>query len=282
MVFEALLRAQKAEKRPFLVFLLGILYSSIAVIFGLFAFRRDESILVISFIVFAAIPLMYMVIRLEEKKDRYVKKESVLLREHSKALFSFVALFLGILISLSLWYVFLPYGYVKELFSSQIREVMIVEQGFSGTVVRPGLFSFVILHNLQVLFFSFLFSFFFGAGAIYILTWNASVIAVALGSFIREQMVSFSESLGVTTLGAYFGSFSYGLLGYMSHGIFEMIAYFIAGIAGGIISVAVIRHDLFNKKFRKIIYDSLLLMGISVIVLLLGAFIESHISSLIF
>ncbi|MFH1592439.1 MAG: stage II sporulation protein M [Candidatus Woesearchaeota archaeon] len=282
MVFESLVKAKNAEKRPWLVFLLGILYSSIAVIFGLLLFKRDIGILVVSIIVFASIPLMYKIVRLEEKKDKRILKERKLLMEHRKALVSFVALFFGVLISLSLWYVFLPSENAKEVFSSQIKEVNIVEREFSGNAVKPGDFFRIFFNNFKVLGFSFVFSFFFGAGAIFILTWNASLIAVAVGSFVRESLSSVSGSFGFVKMAAYFGAFSYGLLGYLTHGIFEIVAFFIAGLAGGIISVAVIRHDFFDKKFKRIFLDSLWLLGISVVVLLIGALVESVLSPLLF
>ncbi|MEK6826018.1 MAG: hypothetical protein AABX90_00140, partial [Nanoarchaeota archaeon] len=66
MVFESLIKAKTAEKRPWIVFLLGILYSSIGIIFGLWLFKNDASIFVVSVIVFASIPLMYNIIKLKD------------------------------------------------------------------------------------------------------------------------------------------------------------------------------------------------------------------------
>ncbi|MEK6922591.1 MAG: stage II sporulation protein M [Nanoarchaeota archaeon] len=282
MVFESLIKAKTAEKRPWIVFLLGILYSSIGIIFGLWLFKNDASIFVVSVIVFASIPLMYNIIKLEEKKDRSELRERALLGEHKKALTSFIALFFGVLVGLSSWYIFLPSDDINTLFSSQLREVNLVEKEFSGNIVKPDDFGRIFLNNFRVLAFTFIFSFFLGAGAIFILTWNASLIAVAIGSFVRENLAIFSNNLGFGVWGAYFGSFSYGLAGYMLHGIFEIAAFFIAGLAGGIISVAVIRHDLFSKRFKKIISDSLWLIGLSIIVLLFAAFVESFMSPRLF
>ena len=44
----------------------------------------------------------------------------------------------------------------------------------------------IFINNMGVLFLCIIFSFLYGAGAIFILTWNASVIAAAIGSFIVE------------------------------------------------------------------------------------------------
>ena len=282
MVLESLIKAQKAEKRPILVFLISMLYSSAAVLLTWWIFNKESSILLISFITFASIPLMHKIILLEEKKDKNLSGELSLLMEHRKALISFTALFFGILISLSLWYIFLPSNYVEQIFSVQIKEVKTVENQFSGNVINPNYFFSVFLNNLRVLFFSFIFSFFFGAGAIFIFAWNASIISTALGSFVRESISSFSGKAGFGAISAYFGGFSYGFFGYMIHGIFEMSSYFVAGLAGGIISVAVIKHDLFNKNFKKIIVDSFSLIIISFVLLLFGAFVETFVTPLIF
>lgn len=272
MVLESLLGSKRAEKRPFLVFLLGILYSSISVLLVLYLFNRDKGVLLISFIVFMAIPLMYKVIKTEEKKEKYVKKEKTLLAEHKKAIISFTALFLGILLSLSLWYIFLPHTFSKDLFSSQIEEVSITKNKFSGNTTNPDLFFQIFFNNLRVLIFSVLFSFFFGAGAIFIFAWNASLIATAIGTFVKNSF--FYASSGIFNMEIYLSSYSYAFLAYMLHGIFEMTSYFIGGLAGGIVSIAVINHDLFSKNFKKILLDSMVLLFFSVISLVFAAVIE--------
>ena len=38
--------------------------------------------------------------------------------------------------------------------------------------------------------------------------------------------------------------YAIGMTRYMTHGIFEILAYFIGGLAGGLISVAIIRHGM--------------------------------------
>jgi len=55
---------------------------------------------------------------------------------------------------------------------------------------------------------------------------------------------------------SFLGAFGISFLRYAIHGIPEILAYFTAGLAGGIISVAVIRHDFLTKKFKNIVIDS--------------------------
>ncbi|MEK6839746.1 MAG: stage II sporulation protein M, partial [Nanoarchaeota archaeon] len=123
-----------------------------------------------------------------------------------------------------------------------------------------------------------LFSFFFGAGAIFILAWNAALIAVALGSFIHDALAT-TPNAGLWYI---LGTVSYAFFGYMAHSIFEISAYFIAALAGGIISVAVIKHDLFHKNFQRIVQDALWLVALSLILLAVGAWVETGMSPIIF
>ena len=61
----------------------------------------------------------------------------------------------------------------------------------------------------------------------------------------------------------------------MLHGIPEMLGFFIAALAGGILSVVIIRHQFKDRYFVKILGDSLLLFGVSVVLIFIAALIES-------
>ena len=277
MVFESLIKAKNAEKHPLYVLFLGIVYGTIGILFDLWLFHGKIPSLYIFMTVFAAIPLMYKLIVLEEKKDRSTTKERTLLQEHKKALICFIALFLGILASFTFWYVFLPQQDVSAIFAPQINEIPILQESIiTGRAVSPGSFAAVFLNNAKVLLISIVFSFFFGAGAIFILAWNAALISVALGSFLKEALAGGTGPVFVI------GTLSYGFFGYMSHSIFEISSYLLAGLAGGIISVAVIKHDLFTKSFKRILADALWLVLLAIILLFIGALIETSISPAIF
>jgi uncharacterized membrane protein SpoIIM required for sporulation len=116
-----------------------------------------------------------------------------------------------------------------------------------------------------------LFAFFYGVGAIFILTWNASVIGAAIGNFVNSNIG-----------GSYFTSISMGLLRYSIHGLPEMLAYFMAGLAGSIISIAIIRHDFGSGKFKHILIDSLDMIFLSVFVLFIAALLEVFVTPMFF
>ncbi|GAG01403.1 unnamed protein product, partial [marine sediment metagenome] len=79
----------------------------------------------------------------------------------------------------------------------------------------------------------------------------------------------------------YFQITSLGLLRYAIHGIPEIAAYFIGGLASGIISIAIIKHDFMGKQFKHILKDAMVLILIAVVVLIAAALIEVFITPLI-
>ena len=76
----------------------------------------------------------------------------------------------------------------------------------------------------------------------------------------------------------YAGVVTCGLFRYAPHGIPEILAYFVAGLAGGIISTAAIRHDFGTKKYINIIMDSAVLLLLSLFLLVISAWLEVYIT----
>ena len=68
----------------------------------------------------------------------------------------------------------------------------------------------------------------------------------------------------------------------MLHGFPEISAYFIGALAGGIVSIAVIRHDTKSEKFWRILQDSLNLIILAVVVLFVAALMEVFITPVLF
>lgn len=288
MVLESLISPTKAESKPSHLVFYGILYSSIAIILSLWIFRDQSSLIMVFLTVMATIPLIYNTLKIEEKKDEQIGSEKRILKEHWKALSYFMYLFIGFLISFSLWYVLLPANSVETLFSTQISTIKNINSNLikvvmpSGSFMQQDILFKIIDNNIKVLLFSVLFSFFYGAGAIFILTWNASVISGAIGLYIRNNISEITSTLGFNQISQYFSIISVGFLRYMTHGVFEILAYFIGALAGGIISIAVIKNDIYSKKFMHVMKDVFVLMLLAVIIVFLSGFIEVYITPRLF
>jgi len=281
MVFESLVNPVKAERHPLRMFLLGIFYSSIGVLLSLWIFGQWPSLVMVFLTVMASVPLVYNTIKYEEKQDKEIHDEMSLLKQHKKAISFLVMLFLGFVVGFTFWYLVLPSHLVSRLFLTQIETLNNLNSA-TGQFVSAQSFMIIYVNNMRVLFFCLFFSFFYGAGAIFILVWNASIIAAAMGGLIKKGILSIASKIGLVATGSYMHLFVCGLLRYLSHGVLEILGYFIGGLAGGIISVAVIRHDFGTKEFNHIIADSLDLIILAIVVLFLAALVEVFITPLIF
>ena len=283
MVLESLLNPLKAEKKPWEMFFLGFVYSSIAIILSLWIFKDQASLIMVFLTVMACVPIVYNTMKLEESKDLHISKEITLLKEHNKAIIFLMFLFLGITLSFVAWYVFLPSESLNFVFGKQTSTIQAINNQVSGNTYHQfSTFAKIFLNNIRVLAFALLFAFIYGAGAIFILTWNASVIGTAIGNFIRSNLGQYAGAVGFEQFANYFGVVSIGLLRYVLHGIPEIIAYFYGGLAGGLVSVAIIKKHYKNEKFSHIIVDVSELLLIAIAFLVVAALIEVFISPLLF
>ncbi len=302
MVLESLMNPLSAKRQPWEMFFVGIFYSTIAMFLGLWIFYDHASLVMVFLTALACVPLIFNAIKKEEEECKnYKAKEVFLLKEHSKVLSYLIFLFFGFIISFAVWYMLLPSHMTDTMFSTQIQTISAInskingagifdfgEKGktigafmgiggmhITGKLTSGELFWKIFENNVKVLMFCIFFSFFYGAGAIFILTWNASVIAAAIGNFVRTNI---SALTGLS----YFSIFSVGVFRYMTHGVFEILAYFMGGLAGGIISVAVIRHQIGTKQFKKVLIDSVDLILLAIGVLVVAGIIEVYVTPVLF
>ena len=286
-MLEMLVNPKKAEKRPWEMFFIGAFYATVSLLLVKWIFSGDPvlskytGILVVTFVVMFSIPFMYYAIKNEEEKDLQIKGFKPLLKEHAKALTYFMFLFLGFIVAFSFWYIVFADG--NQSFRAQIETYCIINKPayFDECVSEYGIKHIskttafltakdkivnIFANNIYVLIFTLVFSLLFGAGAIFILAWNASVISAAIGIFSESNLAKLPL----------------GLMRYMIHGVPEIGAYFSGALAGGIISIAVIRHDIHSEKFWVILQDSLNLVILAVVLLFIAALIEVFITPVLF
>lgn len=279
MVLESLFNPFAVKKKPWEMFFAGFIYTLISLFLAYISFRDHAGLLLVFLVVMAAIPLVYTAIKNEEEIDLQIQSEWKLLKEHSKVLLFLLYFFVGIVCAITIAYVFLPSSMVSEIFSIQTQAMYDVQNNVQGGITSFGLFQAIFANNLKVLLFCLIFSFLFGAGAIFILTWNASVVAVAIGMLIKINIAEVAAEVGSVTLVNYLGVGTFSFFRFMFHGIVEIAAYFIAGIAGSIISIAVIKHNLQDET---VLFDSVSLILLSLGVLLFAAVMEVYMTPVLF
>ncbi len=285
MVFESFTSPLAAEQRPTKMIVLGFVYTTLAIFLSLLVFKTYSSMIMVFLSAMAAIPLIYQIIMMEEEKDLQGRSEHWLLKEHTKALKVFMYLFIGMVLAFSLWYVALAPETTSVLFQSQAETINTINGPGSITGQVSGefnRFSMIFLNNVRVMVFCVLFSFLYGSGAIFILSWNASVIGAAIGNTIRSGLAEVAATTGAVGMSHYLSIGAYGLLRYSIHGIPEILAYFMAGLAGGIISIAAIRHDFGTKKFEHILLDSADLLLLALVITFIAGVLEVWVTPMIF
>jgi uncharacterized membrane protein SpoIIM required for sporulation len=282
MVLESILNPSIAKRRPLEVFFFGGFAATIGLFLSYWIFQEYASLIMVFLVTLASVPLLYSTIRSEEEVDVRLDNEPTILREHSRVLVFLMVLFMGMTLALSFWYVVLPQDMTTALFSSQTQTITDINNQISGNVTQLDIITRIFLNNVRVLVFAVMFAFLYGVGAIFILTWNATVIAAAMGNFIRQGLSATAQTFGFDNMGTYLAIFSLGIFRYVVHGIPEILAYFIGGLAGGIISVAVMKKDIFRSLRERILFDAAELILIAVGLLLAASFIEVFITPVLF
>ncbi len=283
MVLESLINPWRAEAHPRIMLFHGFLYASLGLFLTMLVFSDNASWIMVFLTTMTAIPLAYNIIKVEEKKDLGALKGTNLLKEHSRALNVFMYYFIGATLAYAFWYCLLPNAMSSSLFESQATTITGIRSNVTGNAYSlEEYFMNILSNNLKVLIFCVLFSFLYGIGAFFILTWNASVIGVAIGDTIKASIQQIGAELHLSTSPLYLSAISYGLLRYSIHGIAEILAYFVAGLAGGIISSAAIRCDFGTKSYEKIIMDSSVLLLLSLFIIIFAAILEVYVTPLVF
>ncbi|MDD5111464.1 MAG: stage II sporulation protein M [Candidatus Altiarchaeota archaeon] len=281
MVLESIIIPAEMERHPNRMFYVGFIYASVGLLLGFLVFGKYASLSSIFLTSMPLIVILYKAINLEEHKEMAIHSEFSLMKEHKHILSFFISLFLGMVIAYAIWFSVLPSSIVERLFDTQMETINSLTGGDinvtgAATGGLPALET-ILFNNLRVWFFCILFSFIYGGGSIFILTWNASVIGVAAGNVFREVVSKYSQAESHKLLSVYFAAVPVSL-SYLVHGIPEIAAYFLGALGGGIISVAVIKHDIRSKNFRHVLTDSLDLLAVSLAVLIIAALVEVYIT----
>jgi len=284
-MLETLIHPKESEKAPWKMFFVGLVYASLSLILVHFFFRSDylskfSGMIVVTFCVMFTLPYMYYLIKQEARQDERVTSFFGIWKFHSDAIFSLMFLFLGFVIAFSFWNIVLE---DPNLFNAQvgvyctinspgqidqcIKEYTITNTRLiTGNATKAGRFLSILQNNIYVMIFTLIFSFIFGAGAIFVLAWNASVISAAIGIYSEYKIINIPLAFGR----------------YMIHGIPEIAAYFITALAGGMFGASAIRNGIKSKTFRIVLGNIFVLLFIALLVLIFAALIEVYLTPKLF
>ena len=285
MVLESLITTEGAERHPITLFFIAFAITTISLFIAYHTFPESSSVLAIAFVSLAFMPIINELLARSEEKE--VSEEDMpfsFIGTHFDVLHIYGWIFVGMIITYSFWAVALPesnadcksspfglscmlpekdkvFSEQQNVYSGITGKVVGAEECFnSQTKSFEACFRLIFNNNNWVMVLAIIFSLIWGAGALFLLGWNASVI----GLFVGLEITSKSLDAGIVRA-----------ISYLPHGIPEIMAYFIAAIAGGIISSAISKKTFTKHEIRIVFIDTVLLLMLALVTLLIGAFIET-------
>jgi uncharacterized membrane protein SpoIIM required for sporulation len=269
MVLEQLFKTKWLERRPLYSIILGFVFVFIGLVTALIFFENDISIALLFLVTLLLVPSLMKLLNLEEKVDRKYGTKGFF-KNHRVIWEIYLFLFIGIFIA----YLVIGFGAGDDLSDISKQQMMVLnEEGLTAEEMVDfslsekasnafGIFS----ENLLVGLIFFILSLFYGAGAIFLIVWNASIFSTFIVMTVNNVSKGVPHALGLL------GAFSI-------HLIPEVFGFLVAAIAGGILSRALINEKFGGKGMRNVIKDVTILMIISFVILLIAAFLEVFVSA---
>ncbi|MBI4181491.1 MAG: stage II sporulation protein M [Candidatus Aenigmarchaeota archaeon] len=247
-MIESFVDLQELEDKPWLAFLWAFLLCSVAIVITsqLQAVQASFGFFAVVFTIIPSVLFLTLLITREEEKD---EEGAGFWATHGQDVVLLLCYFFGLTLAFAAWTSFLP----PEAFGPQVDTINQIRG--TGAFTQLEGFQTILLNNLQVMVVAFVLSLVFGAGAIFIIVWNASVLGVYIGQISRSLYQIPLVSLSV-----------------LPHGIPEIGGYVLAGLAGGILSAAIMRKQ--HARLPAVFQDSLKLLALGVALIALGAAVE--------
>ncbi|NOZ80885.1 MAG: stage II sporulation protein M [DPANN group archaeon] len=269
MVLEHLFPENWLEKKARYAFLLGIAYSILGITLSKMLFPKDPALVAVAFTSIFLLPSLYKLFSIEEhteKKERVFSLKN-LYQDNKEFIRVYLFLALGIFLVYSLASIVLPSFQVSQLFREQLE----MRGASGGAIFEQGLFQSILINNWWVLFACFVLSLMTGDGAIFLITWNASLWGTIFGVTARDAALYANTS-------PFFYLFLV-LLIVLPHAFLEILSYIMAAISGGVISKDVLLEKFESQRFKEVFFYNFMLFLLAVVVLVLGALAESYVLS---
>ena len=271
MVLEHIFPEDWLEQKARYAFLLGIGYSFVGILIASLLFPQDPALVAVAFTSLLLLPELYKIFSMEERKERMEKKITLkgLLRDDWDIIKIYLYLFIGILLVYAFATMLMPSFETNTLFREQLE--IRLGQGFAGNAVMgtfsSDLFWSLLNNNFFVMLACFVMALLTGDGAIFLITWNASVWGTIFG-YTAKAASNFSGESVFTLFGKI-------MLVVTPHMMIEATCYVLAAIAGAVISKDVILEEFASDRFMEVFGFNVYLLLFAVLFLVLGAGVEA-------
>ena len=276
MVLESI-KIRWIEHRPYLAFIFGICYTLVGYLAATIFFKSYISVSMLFLTTLLVVPSLSKLIELEEKKERRFGLKHFF-REHKDIVEAYIFLFIGVFMGYLLLGFLISGDQYLSVFEFQ-RNFLVGQEGLSAELIgnfmessfSPSMSDVLglVTNNLLVAIILFVLSFLYGAGAIFLVVFNASIFA----SFITFVIEYMAEKV----------STAFSILGvFLIHMLPEVAGFLTAAIAGGVVSKAIMREKLGGRGFEHVIEDATALLFLSCILIIAAAFLEVYVTPCLF
>lgn len=259
-MLERLYTIEWLSSKAYFGFFMGVAYTILGLFASLIIFPNDPGLVAIGFTSLLILPTLNLILEDEEEKTES-KSISDSLKRNRKTYWVYLFIFLGILFTFSAFSMALPKIATSHFFEQQIQVTGYSGQAISASEFMTGIF----FNNLFITFLTFCLALFYGTGGILMITWNASVWGTFFGVLARDAVSQYNP----------FVYFTLVMIAVTPHMILEVSAYIVAAIAGGILSKSLLYTELGSPKSKQLFKKSGILLIISLIFVILGAYVET-------
>ena len=286
MVLESIVGENNIRRHPILICILAFLISLGAIYFASLIFPAHASVVSVAFITIGLVPMLHNVLSKEAEEEVLYKKSSLtFFARHFDLIQIYFWVFVGIILAFSVAYAIVPQDIKQTVFEEQINAFcsisgsdacngstpMSISGNATGLAVTEckdpstsnvqGCTLYILENNGGVLLFTIVLSLLYGAGAIFIIAWNASILGVFFGEmFLMGQHL---KSFG----------FLQGML--IGHGPPELFSYVFGALAGAVLSAMISKGKLFSHHRWAFIKDVAFLSLLAFFSVIYGAATEA-------
>jgi len=274
MVLEQIYDVNWLREKPFYGLILGLAYSIFGIGTAILIFPNDPALVAVTITSLLLMPSLYKLSKMEEKIE--TKAPSFNIKEfyydNKDFIKIYLAIFFGILISFSIFSIMLPTLATNHLFREQLE---VLKGNVAGSKItgnahfNAGLFNDLLNNNIRVMLLCFALSLVIGNGAIFLITWNASVWGTIFGNLAKTAATAVEKDPYIY--------FALIIISVLPHMILEISSYIFATISGEVISQGIIKEKAFSKKLANIIIYNIVLLFVAFVVLILAALVETYV-----
>ncbi len=269
-MLEDVISPERALKQPILAFIHGLLAALIGSLLAGLIYPQYAGLLAVTFTTLALIHVMHHILIREVAYDETLPRLTRIITHHMPLIILFLMLILGMITG------FTMAGVLDgKLLNVQVHEVQQIRMLATGNAISTGRdilmehFKIILTNNLRVLLVAAILGFAYGYAAVFLLAWNASLVAAA--GLIAWR----TAQARLHTLPAF-------LAAYLPHGLIEFAAYFLGAVALSILGIAIARRDWEHPAaIIALLEDAGILFLSALMLVLLGAIVEVWITPLL-